>query len=111
MSVEGFFLDACVAQGIKDLSSEQHMFSSDVIPHNASDDTVFEEAKKRNRIVVTKDIGFIVKTLIKNESIVFQTKDGKRILLAGKLIDEDCPHRSVGKKTKYLLKNNEIVVP
>ncbi len=111
MSLEGFFVDACVPQGIKELSSEQYLYSTDVLPCNASDDCVFEEAKKRNRIVITKDIGFIIRTLIKNENIVLQTQDGKRILLAGITIDQSCPHKSVDKHTKYLLKNDKIVIP
>ncbi len=111
MNYEGFFVDACIPQGIKELSSDQYVFSTDILPCNASDDCVFEEAKKRNRIVITKDIGFIIRTLIKNENIVLQTQDGKRILLAGIIIDQNCPHKSVDRRTKYLLKHDEIIIP
>lgn len=111
MTLEGFFVDACIPQGIKELSSDQYVFSTDVLPCNASDDCVFEEAKKQNRIVITKDIGFIIRTLSKNENIVLQTNDGKRILLAGIIIDQNCPHKSVDRRTKYLLKNDEIIIP
>jgi len=111
MSIEGFFVDACIPQGVKELSSDQYLLSIDILPHNAPDDCVFEEANKRNRIVITKDIGFIIRTLIKNENIVLQTFDGKRILLAGITIDQNCPSKGLDKRSKYLLKNDEIVIP
>ncbi|PBO84538.1 MAG: hypothetical protein COA77_08845 [Thaumarchaeota archaeon] len=111
MGLEGFFVDACVPQGVKELSSEQYLSSIDVLSRDASDDCIFEEAKKRNRIVITKDIGFVIRTLIKNENIILQTFDGKRILLSGITIDENCPSKSPDKRTKYLIKNNEIMIP
>jgi len=111
MNLKGFFVDVCVPQGVKELSSEQYLSSTDILPNTASDDCVFDEAKKRNRIVITKDIGFIIRTLIKNENIVLQTQDGTRILLAGVTIDQNCSSKGPDKHTKYLLKNDEIIIP
>jgi len=106
-----YLLDACVPMGVSEFLSSDYLRSCDIIPHNAPDEMVLKIADKRRRLVITMDYLFIIRTICKNKEIVFQSRDGRRILLIPQLIEENCSPRSIDNRTQFLLKNNEIIIP
>jgi len=69
--------------------------SIDVLPVHAPDKKVHEKAEELNAIVITSDKGFVIKVILKDKPIIFQTYDGNRFYIKPVLIQTDC-------NTKYL---------
>jgi len=69
-----------------DVTKPKNLFvkSTAISYRGASDEVVFEEARKRNLILVTRDIKFILNILMKKEDVIYETNDGERYFLNGR---------------------------
>lgn len=106
-----YLLDACMPLGLMELWSGEYVESTRILPNGASDEMVFEEAKKRGLIVITCDKGFIIRAMRENVPIIWQFKS-ERFLVHGKMIGIKCPQRSVnGIRTRYILRSDSIILP
>ncbi len=111
MSSVKFLLDECLPFHLQDRLSGEFIQSTQILPRGTSDDIIFQEAKKRNLILVTADLKFVVRTLKKNEKVIYQNQEGDRYRIHLEHIASDCWKREPDKLTKYLLKNETIIIP
>lgn len=51
-----YLLDACVAPSLLELWSGEYVESTRILPEGASDEVVFEEAKKRTKHILRTDL-------------------------------------------------------
>ena len=49
-----------------------------------SDDILLQKATNMNLLIITHDIRFVLKTLIQNQNIIYETIEGERYFLSGK---------------------------
>ena len=108
-----YLLDACVPIRIQELSSREYIESTQILSHNAPDDVVLEEAKKLGLVVITMDVRFVLRCIIQNEDIIYQNAKGERYYIdsSSQLFATDCIQESVDKRTKYLLRNDVVMLP
>ena len=108
-----FLLDACIPLGLKELLSGDYVESVQILPHDTPDNIILEEANQRNLVVITRDVKFVLQTILKNHDIVYQNQHNERYYIHGlaELIEKNCSEKSVDKRTKYLLKNETVIIP
>ncbi len=66
--------------------------ASKIVRCGTTDDLLLERASKRNLLIITNDIRFVLNTLTKKKDIVYENHDGERFYLPGKdvvLIDKN----------------------
>ncbi len=66
--------------------------ATEIVRCGTTDDLLLERATKRNLLIITHDIRFVLKTLTKKKDIVYENHDGERFYLTGKdsvLIDKN----------------------
>lgn len=106
-----YLLDACIPVGIQELSYE-YVESTKILPQGTPDQTVLETAKKHGLIVITMDKKFVQRAMSERTPIIWQNNEGERYLIHGELITSGCVRKSFrAKRTKYLLRNDEIIAP
>jgi len=108
-----YLLDACVPIGIQELLSREYIESTQILSHDAPDDVVLEEAKKLGLVVITMDVRFVLKCMTQNEDIIYQNAKGERYYMhsSSQLFATNCIQESVDKRTKYLLRNDVVMLP
>lgn len=106
-----FLVDECLPVSVQELISGEYIHSTELLPHGAPDNEVLEQAQKNNLILVTADMKLALKIAMDNQKVIFQNQNGERFLVHGKFIGTNLNQSNLEIKTKYLLKNNLIVVP
>ncbi|AJM92191.1 DUF5615 family PIN-like protein [Nitrosopumilus piranensis] len=109
-----FLLDECVQIADKELRNHLGFINArDIVATGTSDDKLLSSAKRRNLIIITKDIQFILNTILTGNKIVFHNKN-TRVLIIPKIktIDSGCNHSKYKSMlTYYLQEHEEIIVP
>lgn len=108
-----YLIDECITMIPQDIVSKNCIDCREILPKGTSDEMVLEEATKRDLVVITNDIRFVLNTVIQNKCIIYQNNKGERHYIKGysELIATNCKKKNLGKKTKYLLLNDEIIHP
>ena len=106
-----FLVDECLPISVQEFISGEYIHSTELLPHGALDNEVLEEAQKNNLILITADRKLALKIAMDNQKVIFQNQNGERFLLHGKFLGNHSNQPCIEFKTKYLLKNNLIVVP
>lgn len=64
--------------------SSLYLRSSTLVPRGTSDEELLKKANEKNRIVITRDVKFVISTVIKKQKIIYETNEGHRFLFNGK---------------------------
>jgi hypothetical protein len=93
-----FLLDENIGERNGGLPKCQCILARQIVKPATPDDVLLEEANKRNLIIVTRDVKFVVKTTIKGKNIIYESDEGFRFLIPGKstkIIDRVEPRSSI----------------
>jgi len=101
-----YLLDECCNEK-KHIEIEQFAKSTDIIGTGATDEEVFELAKKMKIPVITCDIRFALRMLIKNYPVVLRF-DGKTVYMKPDSKEDVSLSDSI---TYYLHNTDSIVIP
>lgn len=110
-----YLLDECVQNGDE---QTRRMFgfvnSSEIIPAGSADEDVLKAASRRRLIIITKDVQFVLQTLIKGKPIIYQNYKHERICLELKnkpKIERDCHLKYRDFTTSYIIHSGKITLP
>ncbi|MEM4379768.1 MAG: hypothetical protein QXL01_03675 [Thermoplasmatales archaeon] len=81
-----FLLDENIGDRNGGLPRCQCVLARQIVKPGTPDDILFEEAVKRNLIIVTHDVKFVLRAAIKGKNIIYEDDDGFRFLIPGKAI-------------------------
>ncbi len=104
-----YLVDECVSFKSTGLTKRNAIKSTDILSKGSPDDAILKVVQKHNLLLVTADLRFAVKTAVKNKQAFYQTQEGERYRLRGKIVSTNC----ISKKalTDYLLTHDSIVLP
>ena len=101
-----FLVDACASME-ENRQSEEFVQSCDIIGGDASDEEVFELAKKLKVPVITFDKLFALEMILSNYPVIFRGK-GKTYFIKPS-IEEDAKYFDA--VTYHIAKTNEVIIP
>lgn len=85
--------------------------SVDIIGHGAKDEEVLNLALKLKRVLVTSDMKFTLKILLKNQPVYFQKMDGERYFIKPTIEKLENVGRCDDHLAQFLLCQERIIVP
>jgi len=109
-----YLLDECVPLGYKEVTSKEYVELKEILPAGTPDYVILKQARRLGLTVVTMDVRFVLGAIIQNREIIYQNSRGRRFYIRSstKIIEKDCNQKSFGNKiTKYLLQNDQIIIP
>ena len=98
-----FLLDEQIRNHYGLLPKHVYVNIEKIIKLGSMDDLILEEATKRNLLVITHDMRFVLKTITNNQDIVYEDLFGNRYFLSGKnsmLIDKNPRRKTMCWRTK-----------
>lgn len=106
-------LDACMPISRKMSDRFCFLRTDTFFAHNAPDSQLLEESCKEDRIIATRDFGFIVDALSKGVDIIAMTKDGHLWRLSGKaeLIETHFKQKYRDMMTYQIHEFDSVVLP
>jgi len=88
--------------------------ATQIVKAGTCDEKLLKKSIKRKLTIVTKDIRFILSTVIKGHEIIFQDYEGTRYLISGikpKVIDTNCNKKYSDDVTFHVLNSGEVILP
>lgn len=107
-----YLLDECVPLGgIKSILQTISDFELSLtkVGIGAKDEKVLECAIKNNQTLVTLDKRLAFHAILENQTIIFQHANGDCFIIKTNI--EKIPRRKFDRVTKYILRNDEIILP
>ncbi len=104
-----YFIDECVSFKSTGLTKKNAIYSKEILPPGAPDDEILKVVQKHNLLLITADLRFAVKTAVKNKQAFYQTQEGERYRLRGKIVTTNLFSKKA--QLNYLLTHDSIVLP
>lgn len=111
-----FVLDECIEVKNK-LVRKKFGFvnAKDITKEGTHDDELLEKAKKKNLTLITTDIRFALRTIVKGTEIIFQDHYGTRTFIPARkttVVEYNCNNQKYSSLlTYYLQDSEEIIIP
>ena len=101
-----YLLDECVSSraGFFDYTFAQ---SVDLVGRGATDDQVLEYSKSHKMIIVTKDRGLVLKTILGNNPIIYSCKENTALIIPKKV---ELNRKYADPVTFYLQKSQSVII-
>ncbi len=104
-----YLVDECVSFKSTGLTKKNAIYSKEILPVGTSDDEILKVVQKYNLLLITADLRFAVKTAVKNKQAFYQTQEGERYRLRGKIVSTNL--FSKVELANYLLTHDSIILP
>ncbi len=105
-----YLIDECVSFNSTGLTKRNAIKSTEFLPPGTPDDEILKVLQKHDLLLITADLKFAFKTAMKNKQAFYQTQEGERYRIRGKLVATNCSFKKTG-LSSYLLQNDTIVIP
>ena len=84
--------------------------ATDFVSPGTPDLELLETTEKNNLKIITQDIRFVLETLSREKSIIYQNRHGVRILVKPKIIQTDCNDKKYKCPiTLHILYSDEVI--